>query len=306
VKHTYKLLVRVVVTGMIAALAAGCSTSGKKIAFPDIHGVGYSNDGTKIYIPAHDGFRVYEDGSWGIPDLPAHDYMGYTPVDAGFYSSGHPHPSAGLPNPLGLVKSSDEGKTLTPLALQGEADFHLLGVGYQNHAIYVYNEHPNSRMEQGLYLSQNDAKEWKKAEAKGLQGTPASIAVHPVDAQVVLVGTEQGLYLSDTSGQAFDLITNPSKITSVVFEPNGNRVLVAGWNQTATMFEIDLTNNGATRDIALPVKGDDAVVYMAINPANPLEIAIATSRKNIYVSRDNGMTWQQIAADGVANDGGNA
>lgn len=56
--------------------------------------------------------------------------MGYVATDNGFYSSGHPHPSAGLINPFGLIKSSDGGHTLTKLGFEGESDFHLMGVGY--------------------------------------------------------------------------------------------------------------------------------------------------------------------------------
>ncbi|MGH2535886.1 MAG: F510_1955 family glycosylhydrolase, partial [Candidatus Promineifilaceae bacterium] len=114
--------------------------------FPHIHGLGFSADGRQLFVPAHDGLRLFSDGQWQIPDAPAHDYMGYAPADDGFYSSGHPHPSSGLVNPLGLVKSTDGGQTLTRLGFEGESDFHLMGVGYQNHAIYVVNPRANSRL----------------------------------------------------------------------------------------------------------------------------------------------------------------
>ena len=102
---------------------------GADVEMPHIHGLGFSADGQQLLVPAHDGLRVYAGGRWQVPELPAHDYMGYAPTDNGFYSSGHPAPSAGLVNPLGLVKSTDGGKTLTTLGFQGQSDFHLMGVG---------------------------------------------------------------------------------------------------------------------------------------------------------------------------------
>ncbi|MGH2537487.1 MAG: hypothetical protein ACRDHL_08850, partial [Candidatus Promineifilaceae bacterium] len=101
------------------------------VEFPHIHGLGFSADGRQLFVPAHDGLRLFSNGQWQIPDAAGHDYMGYAPADDGFYSSGHPHPSSGLVNPLGLVKSNDGGQTLTRLGFEGESDFHLMGVGYQ-------------------------------------------------------------------------------------------------------------------------------------------------------------------------------
>ncbi|OQP03885.1 hypothetical protein B1690_17085 [Geobacillus sp. 46C-IIa] len=45
------------------------------IDFMHIHGLGFTNDGTEIYVPAHDGLRVYKNGKWGIPEGEKHDYM---------------------------------------------------------------------------------------------------------------------------------------------------------------------------------------------------------------------------------------
>src|SRR5262245_35042031 len=119
---------------------------------PHIHGMGFSTDGRQLIVAAHDGVRVFADGAWIGSDIPAHDYMGYSPTNTGFYSSGHPH-TAGLINPFGLIKSTDGGKTLTKLGFEGESDFHVMGVGYASHTIYVLNPAPNSRLQPGLYSS---------------------------------------------------------------------------------------------------------------------------------------------------------
>jgi hypothetical protein len=67
-----------------------------------IHGLGFSGDGQRLFVPAHTGFQVYAHGGWFTPNVPPHDYMGYVATDDGFYSSGHPAPNSDLVNPLGL------------------------------------------------------------------------------------------------------------------------------------------------------------------------------------------------------------
>ena len=49
-----------------------------------------------------------------------------------------------LKNPLGIMKSTDQGNTLEKIKFYGEIDFHYLAASYYNHTLYVYNEHPNS------------------------------------------------------------------------------------------------------------------------------------------------------------------
>jgi hypothetical protein len=39
-------------------------------------------------------------------------------------------------------------------------------------------------------------------------------------------------------------------------------------------------------------------MYIAQNPVNPQEWAMATYKRDVYVSADNGQTWKQIAKQG--------
>lgn len=83
---------------------------------------------------------------------------GLSSNENGFFASGHPEPGANLKNPLGLMKSSDGGNTLEKLAFYGESDFHNLAVGYNTEAIYLYNERPNSKLQQGFISVQTTDK----------------------------------------------------------------------------------------------------------------------------------------------------
>jgi hypothetical protein len=273
---------------------AGCGPTQASVDIPHIHGLGFSPDGRQLIVPAHDGLRIFADGEWSVPDVPAHDYMGYMPVDEGFYSSGHPHPSSDLVNPFGLVKSTDGGETLERLGFEGESDFHLMGVGYENHAIYVLNPAPNSRLAAGMHVSLDDGQTWQLCAAQGLTARPFQIAVHPTEANRVAVATEGGLYFSTDFGDSFSRMGQAAPVTAVAFHPDG-QTLLFGANQPSVY---DLSSEQITAVPSPTIAADDAIGYIAVNPVQNGEIALATFSRDIYLSPDGGQTWQQIAEDG--------
>lgn len=264
------------------------------IEIPHLHGLGFSADGQQLIVPAHDGLRVFADGKWQVPDLPAHDYMGYAPADNGFYSSGHPQAGSQLVNPFGLIKSTDGGKTLTKLGFEGESDFHLMGVGYRNHAIYVLNTGQNSRLSAGLHYSLDEGKTWKQSAAQGLTADPIQITVHPTDANVLALASVTGLFLSSNHGDTFERIA-VTPVTAAAFSPDGTR-LVFG----STSLSVYDTGSKETTTMQAPkIDAQDAIGYIAVNPVRTEEIAIATFGKDLFRSTDGGQSWQPIAQDGV-------
>jgi photosystem II stability/assembly factor-like uncharacterized protein len=247
-------------------------------------------------VPAHDGLRIYTEGQWSVPGVPAHDYMGFVPSDDGFYSSGHPDPTSNLVNPLGLIKSTDGGKTLVRLGFEGESDFHLMAVGYENHAIYVGNPAPNSALQPGIHYSQDDGQTWQQSALHGVTAQPIQMAVHPRDANTVALATEEGLLLSTDYGDSFASAGEGGTVTAVTFYPNGQSLLF-GYQ---TLFSYDLATQQVTALPAPAIAADDAISYLAVNPAQPDEIALATFNRDIYLSQDGGNTWRSIAEDGMA------
>jgi hypothetical protein len=190
-----------------------------------LHGLGFSPDGLQLIVPAHDGLRIYKAGKWSIPDVPSHDYMGYAPSSDGFYSSGHPHPASGLVNPFGLIKSTNGGQTVVNLGFTGETDFHLMAVGYQNHAIYVANPEPNSTLSAGIHYSLDDGQTWQQSALEGLTGQVIQMAVHPTNASVVALANEDGALLSTDFGDSFRNIVDGEVVTAVSFHSGGQSLL---------------------------------------------------------------------------------
>ncbi|WP_298829886.1 F510_1955 family glycosylhydrolase [uncultured Planococcus sp.] len=263
-----------------------------------VHGLGFSGDGARLYVPSHDGLKVFENGVWSEAAAEPHDYMGFVMVDDGFYSSGHPGPGSSLKNPFGVVKTTDMGQNLEMLDLYQEVDFHGMAVGYNSHAIYVINPQTNSRMDDiGLYYSTDETETWTKSEMTGLQGPIFSIAVHPTDEATVALGTSEGVFLSNDFGQTFDPVSD-SPTTAVTFSPAGN--LVAGsvsGEVTLTIFDSE-TNEPQL--ISIPeLSEENTIGYIAGNPQDENQITFTTVEKDMYMTKDFGGNWSQIAEKGT-------
>jgi photosystem II stability/assembly factor-like uncharacterized protein len=283
----------------LLALASTATNAASTVTLTHVHGLSYSADGKQLLIPSHHGLAVFADGRWSKASGPAHDYMGFAATRGAIYSSGHPAPGSGLTNPFGLIKSRDGGKTWQQLGLEGESDFHTLATSYETNAVYVVNHQRNSRMSQaGIYYTLDDGLKWQRAEARGLQGKLNGLAVHPTDPKVVAIGTDQGLFLSRDSAATFQPLVSGQQVLAQAFDLDGRQLLFSGHAGKATLARIGLSAGAKPEEIALPAMTEDAVAYIAQNPAQRDEIAVATFKRSVFVSKDQGRTWKQVAKEG--------
>ncbi|MDZ7855769.1 F510_1955 family glycosylhydrolase [Sphaerotilus sp.] len=289
-----------------ASGAMGAARAGDAVTLTHVHGLAFSADGSRLMIPSHHGLAIYETGDkgrWSKADGPAHDYMGFAAARDALYSSGHPAPGSGLTNPFGLIKSVDGGKTWRMLGLEGESDFHLLATSYGTHSVYVVNPGTNSRMrEPGLYHTEDDGMKWTRAAANGLGGEIRSLAVHPGAARIVAVGTADGLYLSRDAGGRFERLVAGAQVLGVTFDLDGTQLWFSSYAGQAALARLALTAGAKPQALAIPALSDDAVAYIAQNPARRSEIAIASFKRNVYLSRDAGRTWKPIATHGASHE----
>ncbi|WP_231571553.1 F510_1955 family glycosylhydrolase [Gordoniibacillus kamchatkensis] len=263
--------------------------------FMHLHGLGYSADGKRLFIPVHNGLQVYADGSWNEGPGEKHDYMGFTAVDDGFYSSGHPAPGSKYKNPLGLVKSTNDGKTVSVISLEGEVDLHGMTAGFRSHTLYVTNPEPNSKMKQaGLFYSKDKGETWTNSPATGLQGQMTAIAAHPYDASIAAVGTTTGTYLSRDYGQRFTSLVPEQPVSALTFTDSGN-VLAATSGPNASLLEINIESK---ESLAIKMPSKDTITYVVQNPTDPKELVLTTEPKDVYLSTDRGATWIKIAEKG--------
>lgn len=284
-----------------AAFAAAAAQAQPSLTLTHIHGLAYSGDGSRLMIPSHHGLAVYEKGRWSMAPGPQHDYMGFTATAKYLYSSGHPAQGSGLVNPFGVIRSRDGGRTWDKLGLEGETDFHLLATGWNTNAIYVWNPAPSSRMRKpGLHYTLNEGFAWKPAKAAGLQGEPNALAVHPDQPATVAVATSKGVFLSRDSGERFAPVAERAEGLAVFFDLDGKHLWASTYDGRPQLVRLPLAGGGNTQAV-LPRLADDAVAYIAQNPAARSEYAITTFARSVYLSRDAGRSWQQVASRGRTN-----
>jgi hypothetical protein len=296
---------RILGSAALALLAfAGLAPAGEPVTLMHVHGLAYSPDGKQLMIPSHHGLAFYANGRWSKAPGPGHDYMGFSATRSALYSSGHPAPGTGLINPFGLIKSTDGGKTWDKLGLEGESDFHLLATSHGTNAVYALNPAPNSRMPSaGIHYTLNDGLKWQPAAGKGLKSQLATLAVHPSNAGVVAAGTADGLYLSRDFAQSFERVAAGKRVVAAHFDLGGQQLWFGTYGGKAGLSRIHLKPGAKPLEVTIPALSEDAVAYIAQNPQRREELAIATFKKNVFVSSDAGKTWKQIASEGTGKEG---
>ena len=294
--HKSKTLGLIVLSlGVCLALPARAASS---VTLTHVHGLSYSADGKRIFVPSHNGIATYSGGKWSKAAGPESDYMGFSATKQFFYSSGHPAPGSGLVNPFGLIKSADGGRTWQKLGLEGESDFHLLATSYGTNAVYVFTHAPNSRMSKpGIYSTVNDGFAWKRADGKGLEGALLNLAVHPSNNRIVAAGTKTGLFLSSDGGDNFKRLASGEQVFAAFFDLEEKQLWFSSYGGKPALTRLDWSG-GKKTVIDLPLLTQDAVAYIAQNPVNQNEYAVATFGRNVYLTKDQGKKWAQIADRG--------
>lgn len=295
----------VIITIIAGLIIAGCSSDENESfetpfdgAIEHVHGMGYAGGDNGLYFASHTGLKIYRDGEWYVTTKNFNDYMGFNAVDQGFYTSGHPGEDSDLPNPIGLQRSFDGGKTLESLKFEGETDFHALAVGYNSHDIFLMNPGKNSELDQGFYRSTDDGESWESVNASGLEGEIFALALHPSDSNLVAAATTAGIYISNDAGSKFQLITDAAQGTAVFFDEDN--LFYASYSNSPSLIKYNM-EVGKQEKINLPDLTEDGPVYIAQNPQDNQEYAIYTTKGQAYVSKDGAESWDQILENGKVN-----
>ncbi|AUZ33111.1 hypothetical protein C3B78_00475 [Arthrobacter sp. PGP41] len=184
-----------------AGSAPATPTSG--LPSSHVHGLSVNRKTNQVLLATHEGlFDVTKPPGTKIGAT--NDLMGFTAA-AGqgvFYASGHPGPGSDLPNPMGLIRSVDGGKTWEQLSRQGESDFHALAA--TTSGIVAYD---------GTLQTSPDGKTWTPARAGFV---PAVLAGAPTG-DTVLATTREGLQRSTDGGKTWELNATAPVVQFVAF-----------------------------------------------------------------------------------------
>ena len=171
-----------------------------------VHGLGINPGDGALFIATHTGlYRSGEGDSKSTRVGDSHqDTMGFSVVGANrFLGSGHPDLREDLPPLLGLIESTDEGRSWEPISLLGEADFHVLRSAGDR--VYGYDS-SNDR----LMVSRDAGRTWAEVERPA---PLVDLTADPDDSMhVVAAGAsdiDQGLYESGDGGRSWKRIGDP-------------------------------------------------------------------------------------------------
>lgn len=278
--------------------------------FMHLHGLAAPSwAANRLYISTHSGLiEVDEAGQWRFISEERYDFMGFghhPDQPSTMYSSGHPAPGSGLPNPIGFMRSEDGGVSWAPISLQGQVDFHVMSVSAADpNVIYGWNASGQA----GLYRSSDGGRTWDRLAAAELmsQGSVFAIATDPIDASRLLAGTSAGLWESTDGGESWNQLILGTPITAVSFAPDsGTTVLAYVADGQTGLVQIDDVEAAptSTRPLGLVLPPDDAVLYVAGNLDSGVMYA-GTAAASLFGTRDAGGTWEQLAREGERLEAG--
>lgn len=237
-----------------------------------VHGLTVSAATGQVLLATHDGlFDVTKQPATKVGGT--NDLMGFTAgQEPGlFYASGHPGPGSELPNPLGLLRTTDGGKTWEQLSRQRESDFHAMTT--TKSGVVAFD---------GALRTSRDGKTWATVSAAF---APAVLAAHP-GSDTVLATTEKGIQRSTDSGTTWTAVKSGPIIQFVAFATAAE---VAGAEPDGTVHYS--TDAGATWTKKGRIDGD-VMAIAATKDANGQTQIWAATQDGIVVSTDGGMTFR--------------
>jgi hypothetical protein len=213
------VLIGSVVTAVVT-LVAGCSspelepaaeppsaTQRGTLPSAHVHGVAIDPGDGALLLATHAGLvKVGEDGEL-TPIGPVIDLMGFAVSGAEHYvASGHPGLRVDLPQPVGLIESTDGGRTWAALSRQGQSDFHALTVS--NAGVLGFD---------GSLVRSTDGRTWEHLE---IPAEPHTLTASP-DGQHVLATTQQGLFRSTDAGSSWSPVEGAPLLQVVDWTDDG-------------------------------------------------------------------------------------
>ncbi len=193
---------------------------------------------------------------------------------------------------------SEREQILTGLAISTDQGNTWRSVGWKNAPTNDFCIHPSDHStiflacDNGVLRSRDDGQNWKLV-TPWFVTLVKQIKIHPKKAQRIIAGTAKGIFISEDEGDSWKESSSGLRtpddtfISSVVFPSDDMNEILIG------------TENGLYRSIDgglnwLPfgLQGK-AVRSLVQHPANKNLWAAATARNGIYLSINNGSSWEQ-------------
>jgi len=146
----------------------------------------------------------------------------------------------------------------------------------------------------GFFKSRDGGKTWK--ESGELKGEALhSLTQSPKDPDVLLAGTNRGIYRSDDAGESWELLPTQAtpgliNVESLAVDPRNSDVIYAGtW-----YLPYKTTDGGKTWGITKTGVIDDSDIFaIEIDQSNPDHV-IMSACSGIYETKNAGSTWRKV------------
>ncbi|MPZ67156.1 MAG: exo-alpha-sialidase [Pseudonocardiaceae bacterium] len=253
--------------GLVAAIAAlaalvtfaGPDTAeGGPIELAHVHGLAVDPGNGDLYAGSHYGLiRLPEQGEPTRVADRVQDFMGFTVVGPQhFLASGHPGADQEGPSNVGLIESTDGGRSWDELSLGGQADFHTLEA---RHGL-VYGSNA------GRLMVSADGRNWENRATLPM----ADLAISPENAETLLATTQQGLARSTDGGRTFGLLENAPLLQLIT------------WTDTGTLLGLD-------PDGAIHASTDGGASWQQRGTVNGAPEALTAAGNAVHVATENGI-----------------
>lgn len=236
-----------------------------------VHGMAVNPADGLLYLGTHAGTLVVEGDTITKVGDSTIDLMGFAAAGPDhFYASGHPGPGDDLPNPVGLIESTDGGETWESLSLSGESDFHTLGAAGEQ--VYGFN---------GQLVGSDNGRDWTPGAG---DVAPASLAVDPEDGDRVVATTQHGPVGSEDSAATFTHLEGAPMLLFVAW--SSPEALWGVGLDGAVYLSTDAGDSWETRG-----KVDAPTAFAAGEDGS---VVVATQTQ-ILTSQDGGQTFEPVA-----------
>ncbi|WP_111136002.1 F510_1955 family glycosylhydrolase [Micromonospora deserti] len=268
------LLVTAAVTAAGWRGDAGSSTAStpSDSVLSHVHGLGVNPADGQLYVATHHGvFRLSGAQATRVGNG-RQDTMGFTVTGPDeFLASGHPAPGEDGPRHLGLIRSTDAGRTWQSLSLAGQADFHLLR--FSRGVVYGLDS------TSGALMASSDRVSWQTRSTVEAY----DLAIDPHRPDTLLATTEQGMRRSTDGGRTWEPAGGPPAVL-LHWSP---RELVAVTADGTLVRSVD----GAATWSSTAGRAPGAPVALTVHEN---VVYLATEEGRVLRSADAGATWQPM------------
>jgi hypothetical protein len=268
------LLVGATVAAIVVVLTSDGDGGGGGGDPVHVHGLGVNPADGTLFVAAHTGLFSSPEGSSSAErvDDQYQDTMGFTVVGPDhFLGSGHPAPGENRPSSLGLIESTDGGRSWEEVSLAGEADFHVLRFAHDR--VYGFNA-----LDGRLMLSDDGGETWTEREPPG---PLLDLAIDPEDRERLVAATEDGLAISEDDGQSWEPLSD--ELGLLAWPEPGRLFLVNGGG------EIQASRDAGKRWASVGSIGGQPA---ALGAASATELYAALGDGTVLESADGGRTWE--------------